>query len=138
MGSAAAEDRKSKSRLLLLSGLLGAAIAYIIFVLFLQTEPVSSTRLLAALLFFVAASLVHYWIGIKWLVPRVREPGSRRLIGGALLVVALLFPLLYRPPSYPVSPLLRPWSDLALQFEVPAGGKPLTLPPDAVRLIMGK
>jgi hypothetical protein len=138
IGSAAVEDRVTRSRLVLLSGLLGAAVADLAFVLLLQTETLSSMRLLAALLLFAAVSVLHYWIGLKWLVPKMQEPGSGRLVGGALFVVAVLFPLLVRPPSYPVSPLLRPWSDLAIQFEVSAGGEPLVLRPEAVRLVMGK
>ena len=134
----AAEDWAIKSWLLLASALLGTAVAYLVFVLFLQTAVVSPVRLLATLLLLGVVTLAHYWIGIKWLWSRLRDSSARRVIGTALLLVALFFPQLYRPPAYPLSPVLRPWTDLAVQFEVPSGAASLTLPADGVRLVMGK
>jgi hypothetical protein len=118
--------------------LFGAAAAFLAYALFLQTAAVSTARLLAMLVLFVVASFAHYRLATRWLADPLGRPEAPRRIGLAVLLVALFFPLLYRPPAYPLSPLLRPWTDLAVQFEAPAGSQPLALAPDNVKLIMGK
>ncbi len=127
-----------KSRLLLASALFGAAAAFLLFVLFLQTSVVSTAGLAAVLALFVVVFLVHYWIAINLLVDRMRAQGAWRSVGLVLLLLAVFLPFLYRPPEYPLSPLLRPWTDLAVQFEVPSDSQALALLPDSVRLVMGK
>ncbi len=134
----AAGDDALKSRLLLASALFGGAVAFLVFVLFLQTSVVSTARLLFALVLLAVVSLIHYWIATKHLAGKLGAPEAPRLLGLVLLLLAIFFPLLYRTPAYPLSPLLRPWTDLALQFEVPYGSKALALSPDSVKLVMGK
>src|SRR5512142_3513935 len=104
-------ERAIRSRLLLASLLFGAAAAFLVFVLFLQTAALSTARLVAVLVVLLLVSLGHYWLAARWYAARLRGPSTVQPIGLALLLVAIFFPLLYRPPEYPLSPLLRPWSD---------------------------
>ncbi len=125
-----------RTRLLLSSALIGAAAAFVLFVLFLQTDAVSLVRLGIAAILFLAITAAHYWLASRWLA----KPGMpiARAAAFGLLLTAVFLPLLLPPPSFPLSPLLRPWADLAVQFEVPAGTTPLVLPQNSVKLIMGK
>ncbi len=134
----AAGNPAMKSTLLLTSALFGAAAAFLLFALFLQTSVVSTARLLSVLVLFVVVALVHYWLAVNWLAARLIADGARRSVGLVLLLLAVFFPFLYRPPAYPLSPLLRPWTDLAVQFDVPSGSPALSLPAESVRLVMGK
>ena len=131
-----AEGEESRTRLLVLSAILGAVAAFVLFVLFLQTAAVSLTRLGIAAISFVAISAGHYWLAGKWLVNRNRP--VRRAAAFGLVLTAIFLPLLYPAPPFPLSPLLRPWGDLAVQFEVPSGSGPLLLPQDGVRLLLDK
>ncbi len=130
-GSAAAV----RARLFLLSILIGIAAAYVCFVAFLQTAAVSLLRLGLAGAVFLAVSAAHYLLAVRFL--RV-APRLATAIRSALVLTAIFLPLLYAAPAFPLSPLLRPWADLAVQFEVPSSSGPLLLQPDTVKLVLGK
>lgn len=133
-------DEEFRIRLLVLSALIGAAATFVAFVLLLQTAAVSFARLALAVILLVVTSLIHYWLSLRWwrqaqTVARARAPRAA-MIGLAL--TAIFLPLLCPSTPYPLSPLLRPWADLAVQFELPADSPPLVLESKDLRLIIGK
>lgn len=134
------QDQALRSTFLLLSLVVGAAVAFLVFALFLQTAAVSIVRIGLSIGLLLAISLAHYWSGFKWLLKRLQQPESdvRRALALGLAITAIFLPMLYSAPAYPVSPLLRPWAEVAVQFEVPASSEPLVLPQKDLRLIMGK
>lgn len=139
--TAGAESKEAATaRLLLLSALVGAAAAYAIFVLFLQTAVVSLVRLGMAIIILAGISVVHYWFASRWLHRRLRAPSANATlaVAFALVLTSVFLPLLYGTPAFPLSPLLRPWADLAVQFEVPGSSAPLLLPQDSVRLVLDR
>ncbi|MGE5071972.1 MAG: hypothetical protein ACM3MF_00975 [Anaerolineae bacterium] len=128
------------SGLFVLSLLVGLAAAFLCFALFLQTTAVSRLRLALTLAIFLSVTALHYIASVRWLAPRLSTAAGemRRAAVAAILLAAVFLPLLYRSPEYPRSPLLRPWSEIAVQFELAAGSPPVILRADDVRLVMGR
>ncbi len=127
-----------QSRLLAASVFLGVAAGYLAFVLFLQTSAISLSRLALAGIVFLCITVVSYVGTRRWLASEFSGEEARRAVLTGLAVSAVFVPLLYEPPAYPQSPLLQPWTDLAVQFEIPGSGLPLILAPGDLKFTMGK
>ncbi len=120
--------------------LAGLSLSFITFVLFLQTPQISGTRLALAGVVILAFSPANFYLATRILKERLKEVVARWPYAASLcLLVPLLFlPLFYKTPDYPVSPLLQPWTDLAVQYDVQNGSSPLNFQPPAVRLQMNR
>lgn len=123
--------------LTILSLLIGFCLAYLIFVFFLQTQVVSGSRLALAGALAVLISGINFFASRRWIVKRLVEIGSLRpkLIVLCLILPAIFLPLFYVTPAYPQSPLLRPWTDLAIQFGPTTDSAGLTITKDDIKLI---
>ncbi|MBI2759287.1 MAG: hypothetical protein HYX49_11490 [Chloroflexi bacterium] len=120
--------------------LVGLSISFIVFVLFLQTSVVSRGRLIFAAVLFILMAGTHYFIALRWVNPKLHviyqnEPG---VIVVCLILPLLFLPLIYNPPSYPISPLLRNWTDIAIQFESAANSQSVRFYASDIKLINEK
>jgi len=133
-------DSAVKGILFVLSLTLGLGASYIFFLLFLQTPVISYSRLTLIGGLFVLFTCLHYLCCKKWLIGKLKTAGSQKpkTILICLILPALFLPLFYEPPAYPRSPLLRPWTELAIQFKLPIDSGPARFPEGSVRLVVGK
>ncbi|HEX8992593.1 MAG TPA: hypothetical protein VF784_13020 [Anaerolineales bacterium] len=135
---ATGDIRSGKGRVLAVSIATGAAASYIAFVLFLQTSAISLSRLALAGIVFLCIGVVSYTGTLRWLASGFNGEEARRAVFTGLILSATFVPLLFEPPAYPQSPLLQPWTDLAIQFELSGSGMPLILEPGDLKFTMGK
>jgi len=123
--------------LILPSVIFGIALAYVCFVLFLQTPTLSRARLLTGGGLLLAASAASYIVLKQLLLPAgqgIPRWKSRVLL--SLALPALFLPSLCRAPAFPLSPLLRPWTEVSVVIQSsPLPVAPAPLPRDAVRLV---
>jgi hypothetical protein len=120
--------------------LVGLSVSYSAYVLFLQTPQISKTDLALAVVLFLAFSSASY------LLIRTRLKGrlgavlvhKTYAVSICFLIPLLFLPLFYISPVYPVSPLLRQWTDLAVQYDIQADSAPVAFPKASVRLQMNK
>ena len=73
----------------------------------------------------------HYYIKEKWLTAFAGKP---YIISLCLFLPLLFLPLFYTAPAYPVSPLLQPWTDVAVEFDVNPKSQPICFSKSDVRL----
>ncbi len=118
------------------SVLAGCSFAFIVFISFLQTPVISLSRLAIALALFIVFAIANYLLVFHWKARLITF--SRRVIGLCFLLPLLFLPLFYAPPAYPIHPLLRQWTDVAVQYDVNADSRPLSFSKSDVRLQMGK
>lgn len=118
------------------SVLAGLSFAYAAFVLFLQTSVISLSRLAIASVLFIVFAIANYLL-VFYLKARLIT-FSKRVISLCFLLPLLFLPLFYTPPAYPIHPLLRQWTDVAVQYDVNADSRPLTFSKSDVRLQMDK
>jgi hypothetical protein len=114
----------------------GLGFAYAAFVLFLQTSVISLSRLAVAFALFVVFAIANYFLIFYWSARLITF--RKRVIGLCFLLPLLFLPLFYTPPAYPIHPLLRQWTDVAVQYDVNADSRPLTFSKSGVRLQMDK
>lgn len=119
---------------------LGASVSILIFIIFLQTPVVSKSRLLITAVIFVVTTLVNFFVGIKWLVPKLEgiRFGINALFAYSFLLPLVFLPMYFVTPEYPVSPLLQPKTDIALQFTLAPRAKPVTISEADLKIVMGR
>ncbi len=117
--------------------LAGLSFAYAAFVLFLQTSVISLSRLAIAFILFAAFAAANYFSAFH-LRARLGTISSKPVISLCFLLPLLFLPLFYTLPAYPVHPLLRQWTDVAVQYDVNADSHPLSFSKSDIRLQMGK
>ncbi len=122
------------------SVLVGLGISYSIYVLFLQTPVISLSRLAFAFVLFLVFAAANYLFTFYCLKERLTAILVHKLYAVSLcfLLPLLFLPLFYVPPAYPINPLLRPWTDVAVQYNVNANSRPLDFSKSDVRLQMGR
>lgn len=126
------------SRISIVSSILtGFSFAYVVFVLFLQTPVISLLRLAIAFTLFVAFAIANYFLAF-YLEARLTTILSKPILSFCFLLPLLFLPLFYAPPVYPIHPLLRQWTDVAVQYDVNANSRPLNFSKSDVRLQMDK
>ncbi len=131
------QNKDNIFRVAVVSSLLaGFSFAYIAFVLFLQTFVISLSRLALAFVLFIVLAIANYFLA-HYLKARLIT-FSKRVISLCFLLPLLFLPLFYTPPAYPIHPLLRQWTDVAVQYDVSANSRPLNFSRSDVRLQMGK
>jgi hypothetical protein len=125
---------------IVLSVLVGWSVSYIVFVLFLQTPEISKTRLALALALLLVFSSANYLLTNTVLIERLTAMLVRRSYAVSLCVLLplLFLPLLYVSPNYPISPLLRQWTDIAVQYDIKPNSASVNFPKAAIRLEMNK
>ena len=122
----------------LISLIFGFAFAYICFVLFLQTPSVGRGPLAVTGILLLITSAASYVVWRQWLL-QGGERGARleKKVLLSLVLPALFLPSLYHAPAFPVSPLLRPWTQVSVVLQsVPLAEPPAPLPRDAIRLAL--
>ncbi len=120
--------------------LVGFSTAALVYVAFLQTSVLSKGRLLIALgVWLGMAGANHALLRWRW-QERAGALYAHRLRVFALCLLApfLFLPFLYASPPYPTSPLLRAWSDIAVQFALAPEAQAIDIGTDAVHLAMDK
>ncbi len=124
--------------LIILSLLIGLSSAFLIFVFFLQTTVVSGSRLALASAAAVLISGLNFWVSQKWVARGLVEVSTlnQKLFVVCVILPAIFLPLYYVTPAYPQSPLLRPWTDLVVQFGPSTDSGPISLTKDDIKLIM--
>ena len=102
------------------SVLVGLSVAYSAYVLFLQTPVISRSRLAIGCILLVVFAIANYLFAYYYLKERLVTAFARGpyILSLCLFLPLLFLPLLYTAPAYPVSPLLQPWTDVAVQFDV--------------------
>lgn len=133
-------DKTFRDVSFLSSLLVGFSMSFLVFILFMQTPVISRLRLAFAAFLFVSSAAAVYFIHFRWLNLRIRNlyldrPG---LLIFVLLVPLLFLPLIYTAPAFPVSPLLRPWTDVAVEFDNNSDSQSISLPADSVKLANGR
>ncbi len=119
---------------------LGLGAAYAAYVLFLQTPVSSLSRLALAFVLFVAVGGVNFFLVIRILRDKLAVVFAHAPFAASLcfLIPLLFLPFLYRTPDYPLSPLLRPWTDVAVQVQLDTSSNPFVLPANNLRLQLDK
>lgn len=123
-GESAANDgphgqQPPRSVILALSLVFGLCISYLVFATFLQKAVIQVRTLAAAGVVWLLIAAANYVACNRWILPRLETiPNLRNGLALCLVLPAVFLPLLYRTPSYPASPLLRPWTELAIQFNI--------------------
>ncbi len=122
------------------SVLTGLSLAYLVFVLFLQTPVISLSRLGIAFILFIVFGAANYFLAFYFLREKLAailhyKPYAPWL---CLLLPLLFLPLFYSSPSYPIHPLLRPWTEVAVQYKVDAVSPLLSFSKSDVRLQIDK
>ncbi len=122
------------------SVLVGLGVSFGVYVLFLQTPVISLSRLAFAFVLFLAFTVVNYFFTLHYLKERLTTVVARKpyIISLCILLPLLFLPLFYRTPAYPINPLLRQWTDVAVQYDVHANSHPLDFSKSAVRLQIDK
>ena len=118
------------------SVLVGLSASYSVYVLFLQTPVISRGRLVIGCVFLAAFAIANYLFTRSfpkegWVTAFVGKPYTAGL---CLLLPFLFLPLLYTATAYPASPLLQPWTDIAVQFDVNPKSQVLVFSKSDVRL----
>jgi hypothetical protein len=128
-----------KNVLFLQAWFFSLSFLFSIFVLFLQTSVISSLRLLVAGLIFTVSAASSLWILGCFVIPRIDGMKNKQLIIlTANLLPALFLPFYYVAPDFPVSPLLREQTDIAVQFKLTNSSQTLDFPSEDVRLVVGE
>ncbi len=114
----------------------GLGMAYGVYVLFLQVPVVSLGRLALAFLLFLVFAAASYFFTSRYLKDRLIAELIHKpyIIVFSFLLPFLFLPLFYIPPDYPVTPLLRQWTDVAVQYEIDANSRPVDLSKSDLRL----
>lgn len=122
------------------SVLVGLGVSYGVYVLFLQTSVISLSRLAIAFILFFVFAVANYFFTFYYLKERRTAILVHKLYAVSLcfLLPLLFLPLFYAPPAYPINPLLRQWTDVAVQYDVNADSRPLDFSKSDVRLQMDK
>lgn len=130
----------TKLRLLLLSLGLGLAVSFLAYAWFLQTPVVSRARLALSLLLFVCVAFAHYLVSRAWVLgkPSARDSQAASCIAAGMILAGVFLPLLVKLPAYPQSPLLRPWTELAVQFALAPDSPPAIIPENDVKLAVAQ
>ena len=120
--------------------LVGFGLAFIVSFLFLQTAVISLIRLAIAFALLVFFAVINYLLFFHILRQRLAAVLAHKpYAAGLCLLLPLLFlPIFFTPPDYPIHPLLRQWTDVAVQYDVSAGSRPLSFSNSDVRLQMDK
>jgi hypothetical protein len=118
------------------SALIAAAGAFRIYVWFLQTPVISGSRLALAVSAFIFLGVGHYFIAARCMARRQDSVGSLPLacVLIAVVLTAVFLPIFYRAPAFPRSPLLRPWTEIAVQVELSPSSIPVLISPDDLKL----
>src|SRR5271157_5855880 len=100
--------------------LVGLGVAYSAYILFLQTAVVSRSRLAigcALLIIFATANFffTYYRLKRRLATTLFEQP---YVISLCLLLPLIFLPLFYNAPAYPINPLLQPWMQVAVQFDI--------------------
>ena len=122
------------------SVLTGLSLAYSVFVLLLQTPVISLSRLGIAFILFIVFGAANYYLAFYLLREKLAailryKPYAPWL---CLLLPLLFLPLFYSSPAYPIHPLLRPWTEVAVQYKVDAVSPLLNFSRSDVRLQIDK
>ncbi len=120
--------------------LVGLGAAFGVYVLFLQTSVISLSRLAFAFVLFIAVAIANYFFTTHYL-----KDGLTNILVHKPYVVSLCFllpllflPLFYAMPTYPINPLLRPWTDVAVQYDVHTDSRALDFSKSDIRLQIDK
>ena len=118
------------------SVLIGLSFAYIIFILFLQTPVLSGSRLVIGCLLSAVLAIANYFFVYYYLSARlIRAFAGKSYILSLCFILPLLFlPLFYTMPAYPVSPLLQPWTDLTVEFDLGSKSQAISFSKSDIRL----
>ncbi|MFZ1042543.1 MAG: hypothetical protein WCA79_11125 [Anaerolineales bacterium] len=118
------------------SVLVGLSIGYSAYVLFLQTPVVSWSRLAIGCILLIVFAILNYLFAYYYLKERLATAFARRpyLLSLCLFLPLLFLPLFYIAPAYPVSPLLQPWTDVAVEFDVNPKSQAISFSKSDVRL----
>ena len=118
------------------SVLVGLSLAYSAYVLFLQTPVISKSRLAIGSILLVVFAIANYLFVYYYLKERLVAAIARGpyIISLSLFLPLLFLPLLYMPPAYPVSPLLQPWTDVAVQFDLNPKSQAVSFSKSDIRL----
>ena len=118
------------------SALLAAAGTFKVYVWLLQTPVISGSRLALAASIFILLGMGHYFIAARWMARRQDSGGPSPLacVLNAIVLTAVFLPILYRAPTFPRSPLLRPWTEIAVQVELSSSSIPVLMSPDDLKL----
>jgi len=105
-------------------------------VLFLQTPVVSWSRLAIGCILLIVFAIVNYLFACYYLKERLVTAFARRpyLLSLCLFLPLLFLPLFYTAPAYPVSPLLQPWTDVAVEFDVNPKSQAISFSKSDIRL----
>jgi hypothetical protein len=116
--------------------LVGLSVAYSAYVLFLQTPNISKSRFAIACILLVVFAIANYLFADYYLEERLVTVFARRpYIHSLCFFLPLLFlPLFYTAPAYPVSPLLQPWTDVAVEFDVNPKSQAISFSKSDIRL----
>lgn len=118
----------------------GLGISFGVYILFLQTPVISLSRLAAALAVFAVFAAANYFFASRYLKERLMNilVHKHPVISLCFLLPLLFLPLFYAPPAYPLDPLLRQWTDVAVQYDIHADSRALDFSKSDVRLQMDK
>jgi len=102
------------------SVLIGLSFALIVFVLFFQTPVLSGSRLVMGCLSAVVLAAANYFFVRYYLSARLMRAfaGKAYTLSLCFILPLLFLPLFYKAPAYPVTPLLQPWTDLTVEFDL--------------------
>ena len=116
--------------------LVGLSVAYSAYVLFLQTPIISKSRLAIGCILLVMFAIANFLFIRYYLKERLVNVFLWRPYASSLCVfLPLLFlPLIYTAPAYPVSPLLQPWTDVAVQFDINPKSQAVSFSKSDIRL----
>jgi hypothetical protein len=137
MNNSTPAGNNSSLRVSLASSILaGLSVSYIVYVLFLQTPVISKGRLVIGFVLLAALASANFLFTRSFLKERpvTAFVGKPYTIGLCLLLPFLFLPLLYTVTAYPASPLLQPWTDVAVQFDVNSKSQALVFSKSDVRL----
>jgi hypothetical protein len=118
------------------SVLVGLSVGYSAYVLFLQTPDISKNRLAIGCILLVVFAIANYLFVYYYLKERLVAAFARGpyIISLSIFLPLLFLPLLYTAPAYPVSPLLQPWTDVAVEFDVNPKSQAISFSKSDIRL----
>jgi hypothetical protein len=116
--------------------LVGLSVAYSAYVLFLQTPNISKSRFAIACILLVVFAIANYLFADYYLEERLVTVFARRpyILSLCFFLPLLFLPLFYTAPAYPVSPLLQPWTDVAVEFDVNPKSQAISFSKSDIRL----
>ncbi len=116
--------------------LVGLSVSYCAYVLFLQTPIISKSRLAIGCILLVVFAIANYLFADHYLEERLVTAFARRpyILSLCFFLPLLFLPLLYTAPDYPVSPLLQPWTDVAVEFDVNPKSQAVSFSKSDIRL----